>query len=163
MQGLAFFVVHTVLDARIPSYGSGLVTSIGGWGPVHRSGRCGRVQGLNNLQDDSRKQVYKITYPNGKIYVGMDLTGTLTYFGTPSAKAKELIVADLEAQRFGGSDGSQRNPLGVRDCHRFRGPRYGDSVDQRAPIERPQGWIQPDASVRRLTGLSPTRVKQWSR
>ena len=22
------------------------------------------------------KQVYKITYPNGKIYVGMDLTGT---------------------------------------------------------------------------------------
>jgi hypothetical protein len=24
-----------------------------------------------------RKQVYKITYPNGKIYVGMDLTGSL--------------------------------------------------------------------------------------
>jgi hypothetical protein len=47
-----------------------------------------------------RKQVYKITYPNGKIYVGMDLTGTLTYFGTPSAKAKERIVADLEAQRL---------------------------------------------------------------
>jgi hypothetical protein len=47
-----------------------------------------------------RKQVYKITYPNGTIYVGMDLTGTLTYFGTPSAKAKELIVADLEAQRL---------------------------------------------------------------
>jgi hypothetical protein len=22
-----------------------------------------------------RKQIYKITYPNGKIYVGMDLTG----------------------------------------------------------------------------------------
>ena len=30
-----------------------------------------------------RKQPYKITYPNGKIYVGMDLTGTLTYFGGP--------------------------------------------------------------------------------
>jgi hypothetical protein len=26
-----------------------------------------------------RKQVYKITYPNGKIYVGMDLTGSLLY------------------------------------------------------------------------------------
>jgi hypothetical protein len=25
----------------------------------------------------TRKQVYKITYPNGKIYVGMDLTGSL--------------------------------------------------------------------------------------
>ena len=29
-----------------------------------------------------RKQVYKITYPNGKIYVGMDLTGTLLYMGS---------------------------------------------------------------------------------
>jgi hypothetical protein len=40
-----------------------------------------------------RKQVYKITYPNGKIYVGMDLTGSVTYFGSPSAK--EQIAADL--------------------------------------------------------------------
>lgn len=40
-----------------------------------------------------RKQVYKITYPNGKIYVGMDLTGSVTYFGSPSAK--ERIAADL--------------------------------------------------------------------
>ena len=39
------------------------------------------------------KQVYKITYPNGKIYVGMDLTGSVTYFGSPSAK--ERIAADL--------------------------------------------------------------------
>ena len=31
------------------------------------------------------KQVYKITYPNGKIYVGMDLTGAISYFGSPSA------------------------------------------------------------------------------
>jgi hypothetical protein len=47
-----------------------------------------------------RKQVYKITYPNGKIYVGSDLTGTLTYFGSPSAKAKEQIAADLAAHRL---------------------------------------------------------------
>jgi hypothetical protein len=40
-----------------------------------------------------RKQVYKITYPNGKIYIGMDLTGSVTYFGSPSAKAR--IAADL--------------------------------------------------------------------
>ena len=40
-----------------------------------------------------RKQVYKMTYPNGKIYVGMDLTGTVSYFGSPSAK--ERIAADL--------------------------------------------------------------------
>ena len=29
------------------------------------------------------KQAYKIPYPNGKIYVVMDLTGTVTYFGGP--------------------------------------------------------------------------------
>lgn len=39
-----------------------------------------------------RKQIYKITYPNGKIYVGMDLTGTVLYFGSPSAG--EQIAAD---------------------------------------------------------------------
>jgi hypothetical protein len=44
--------------------------------------------------------VYKITYQNGKIYVGSDLTGTLTYFGSPSAKAKERIVADHAHQRL---------------------------------------------------------------
>ena len=43
------------------------------------------------------KQVYKITYPNGKIYVGSDLTGTLTYFGSPSAQ--ERIAADLHEHR----------------------------------------------------------------
>jgi hypothetical protein len=47
-----------------------------------------------------RKQIYKITYPNGKIYVGMDLTGTITYFGSPSASAKERIAADLAGHRF---------------------------------------------------------------
>ena len=31
------------------------------------------------------KVVYKITYPNGKIYIGLDLTGTMLYFGSPSA------------------------------------------------------------------------------
>jgi hypothetical protein len=43
-----------------------------------------------------RKQVYKITYPNGKIYVGMDLTATLLYMGSPSAH--ERIAADLELE-----------------------------------------------------------------
>jgi hypothetical protein len=44
------------------------------------------------------KQVYKITYPNGKIYVGMDLTGTVLYFGSPSAGAQ--IAADHQADRL---------------------------------------------------------------
>ncbi len=44
-----------------------------------------------------RKQVYKITYPNGMIYVGLDLTGAISYFGSPSAK--ERIAADLAEHR----------------------------------------------------------------
>ncbi len=35
------------------------------------------------------KIVYKITYPNGKIYVGMDLTDTLRYFGSPNSALLE--------------------------------------------------------------------------
>jgi hypothetical protein len=47
-----------------------------------------------------RKQVYRITFPNGKIYVGMDLIGVVTYFGSPSRKTKELIAADLAEHRL---------------------------------------------------------------
>jgi hypothetical protein len=44
------------------------------------------------------KVVYRITYPNGKIYVGMDLTGTLLYFGSAN---RALVAADFtpEEQR----------------------------------------------------------------
>jgi len=44
------------------------------------------------------KQVYKITYPNGMIYVGMDLTGAINYFGSPSDKKR--IAAELAEQRM---------------------------------------------------------------
>ncbi|PWB83580.1 MAG: hypothetical protein C3F11_05890 [Methylocystaceae bacterium] len=38
------------------------------------------------------KVVYKITWPNGKLYVGSDLTDSITYFGSPD---KRLIEADF--------------------------------------------------------------------
>lgn len=44
------------------------------------------------------KQVYKITYPNGMIYVGMDVTAAITYFGSPSDKKR--ISADLAEHRL---------------------------------------------------------------
>ena len=40
----------------------------------------------------SRKVVYKITYPNGKIYIGQDLTNSINYFGSASS---DLIAADF--------------------------------------------------------------------
>ena len=48
----------------------------------------------------STSVIYKITYPNGKIYVGQDRTDSLTYFGSPKA---ELVAADFtteQRQRF---------------------------------------------------------------
>lgn len=42
------------------------------------------------------KVIYKITYPNGKIYVGKDLTGTLTYFGSVDSS---LVSADFSAEQ----------------------------------------------------------------
>lgn len=36
------------------------------------------------------KQIYKIIYPNNKIYIGKDLTGTLTYFGSVDSKYIEI-------------------------------------------------------------------------
>jgi len=42
------------------------------------------------------KIVYKIAYPNGKIYVGQDVTDTITYFGSPRAA---LIAADFTREQ----------------------------------------------------------------
>jgi hypothetical protein len=42
------------------------------------------------------KVVYKITYPNGKIYIGKDLTDSINYFG--SAKS-ELIARDFTREQ----------------------------------------------------------------
>lgn len=41
--------------------------------------------------------VYKVTYPNGKIYVGQDLTDSANYFGSASS---ELIAADFTAEQL---------------------------------------------------------------
>jgi len=42
------------------------------------------------------KVIYKITYPNGKIYIGKDLTGTLTYFGSVNS---ELVAQDFTKEQ----------------------------------------------------------------
>jgi hypothetical protein len=38
------------------------------------------------------KVVYKITYPNGKIYIGQDVTVSINYFGSASS---DLIARDF--------------------------------------------------------------------
>jgi hypothetical protein len=43
------------------------------------------------------KWVYRITYPNGKIYVGKDLTGSVGYFGSPSS---EYVAKDFTFEQM---------------------------------------------------------------
>lgn len=44
----------------------------------------------------SRSVVYKVTYPNGKIYVGQDRTDSINYFGSASSA---LIAADFTREQ----------------------------------------------------------------
>ncbi|WP_210490448.1 GIY-YIG nuclease family protein [Rufibacter aurantiacus] len=40
--------------------------------------------------------IYKITYPNGKIYIGQDRTDSINYFGSAS---NELIAQDFTREQ----------------------------------------------------------------
>lgn len=45
------------------------------------------------------KVIYKVTWPNGKIYVGIDMTDTITYFGSPDHSLIEADFPSREARR----------------------------------------------------------------
>ena len=38
------------------------------------------------------KQIYKVTYPTGKIYIGKDSIGSCRYFGSPNM---DIVNADF--------------------------------------------------------------------
>ena len=42
------------------------------------------------------KVIYKITYPNGKVYVGEDRTDNINYFGSAN---RDLIAADFSREQ----------------------------------------------------------------
>ncbi len=42
------------------------------------------------------KVIYKVTYPNGKIYIGKDMTDSISYFGSPD---NELIERDFTREQ----------------------------------------------------------------
>jgi hypothetical protein len=45
---------------------------------------------------DPMKVIYKITYPNGKIYIGKDLTDSINYFGSANSP---LIEKDFTREQ----------------------------------------------------------------
>ncbi len=46
------------------------------------------------------KVIYKITYPNGKIYIGQDRTDSIAYFGSPNSKILERDFTREEKRNF---------------------------------------------------------------
>jgi hypothetical protein len=46
------------------------------------------------------KVIYKITYPNGKIYVGKDLTDSINYFGSADSKRIEKDFSREQRRDF---------------------------------------------------------------
>lgn len=73
--------------------------------PLATRRRFGRVawqpeglleSGISGSVHEQVKVIYKITYPNGKIYIGKDLTGTLNYFGSASSR---LIESDFTPEQ----------------------------------------------------------------
>lgn len=53
---------------------------------------------------NSWKVIFRITWPNGKIYVGSDLTDCVSYFGSPN---RHVIEADF-------SERSDRRDIAIR-------------------------------------------------
>lgn len=87
------------------------------------------------------KVVYKITYPNGKIYVGLDLTGTLTYFGSVDSK---LVAADFS--------GEQRRDFTIRKQILWESETATDAEARRVEIE----WIRKLGSNDPAVGYNRT-------
>ena len=67
------------------------------------------------------KVIYKITYPNGKIYVGKDLTASINYFGSADSSSRSTSrLSSVPISRYGGKfSGSRRRPPTARS-HRLR-------------------------------------------
>ena len=49
---------------------------------------------------EAPKVIYKIIYPNGKIYIGKDLTNTLNYFGSADSRYIEKDYSWEEMKDF---------------------------------------------------------------
>ena len=53
----------------------------------------------SSTRNSLSKVIYKVTWPNGKIYVGSDMTDSITYFGSPDKRFIEADFPTREARR----------------------------------------------------------------
>jgi len=96
------------------------------------------------MQDRERKVIYKITYPNGKIYIGKDITDSINYFGSAESKyiakdftkeerndftiRKEILMESTDEKEINQNESKfilkfkSNNPaIGYNQCPKFKG------------------------------------------
>ena len=52
------------------------------------------------MQTSKLKVIYTVTYPNGKIYIGQDITDSINYFGSADGRLIEKDFTRAERKYF---------------------------------------------------------------
>jgi hypothetical protein len=108
--------------------------------------------------------IYKITYPNGKIYVGQDRTNTLDYFGSTDSQLIEQDFTYDQCRDFTirkeilwESDTASRSEISNTEIRFIRELRSNDPAigNNRWPRISPTRDVRRSAG-RRLTASHPT-------
>lgn len=82
------------------------------------------------------KVIYKITYPNGKIYIGKDLTDSINYFGSADST---LIEKDFTRE--------QRRDFTIRKEILWESEDASDTEVNQKEVELIQKYRSNDPSV----------------
>ena len=71
--------------------------------------------------------IYRITYPNGKIYIGQDATNTLNYFGSADSRIIETDFSREQMRKFTitkeilwGSETASRSEVNKKEIELIR-------------------------------------------
>jgi hypothetical protein len=89
------------------------------------------------------KVVYKVTFPNGKIYVGSDMTDDICYFGSADG---ERVARDFTREQ--GRDFTVRKEIvWERDRVEVGGSSERTRIYPRASFQRPSCRLQRSADV----------------
>ena len=95
------------------------------------------------------KVIYKITYPNGKIYVGKDLTDSINYFGSASS---DLIAKDFTRD--------QRRSFTIRKEILWESEDASDEEVSRKEVELIREFRSSDPAVGYNRWPRPGRAKE---
>lgn len=82
------------------------------------------------------KVIYKATYPNGKIYVGKDLTDSFNYFGSADSK---LVARDFTRE--------QRRDFTIRREILWESENASDAAVSRKEVEFTRSYRSNDPAV----------------